>query len=826
MNKFLLTTGIVALLMTGNAHAQCNTLFSEGFESGSYTPTWAVGSAPITWAVTTTNPYAGTYRLEGTGGNSTHLTGLSTTLASSTPSEISWYINPSGPGASNYVLLGDNAITATNCVAFCYWQGGTNIRFVSGVTAVYNCTPGVWHHVEMRNINWTAHTFDIYINNTLVYATFPFRGAGVNSLTRIHLYNFSPGTTGAWDDIRVGGAPVTASSFSSGVACNGGSNGSATTTAAGGDGVYTYNWLPSGGTAAVATGLTAGTYSCIVSDGLGCLDTTTVTVTEPTAITSSLMQTNVSCNGGSNGDAMVTTAGGNPGYTYSWSPSGGTASMESGLIAGSYTCSITDANGCVVTETFVITEPMVLVVAAANNGNVCPGDSATLIGTATGGTANYTYDWMPGNLSGSVVQDNPSAPTTYTLLVTDANGCTDTSTTTVLINTPPTVSLGPDTTVCLGLFLNAQNPGSTYLWNDNSTQQMLGVTATGTFYVTVTDINGCSSSDTVNVTVDTQPNGGIISSSGGVDVCPGDSVFLSSVGDAGALNWWVMLVAAPFWQNVGSGNPFTHGPVTMADTGTYQFMAIASNGVCPDDTSNVITVIVHVPPVVNLSDTMACTGVVLDVTTVGATYLWSDSTTQQQISVSTSGVYSVVVTDQFGCRTSDTANVTITGLPGVGGSASSNSVCQDDANVVLTGTPASGTWSGPGVSGNTFDPSIGTGPQMATYAYTDTNGCTNYAVVTIAVNACVGIEEQTVNEINVYPNPNNGTFNVVLNSASDNLTVEITDLQGRVVLVSSIQNVTAGNTLQIDLTNEAAGTYFMRAITDTEQITQKIIINR
>ncbi|MFP3670128.1 SprB repeat-containing protein, partial [Priestia sp. SIMBA_032] len=117
--------------------------------------------------------------------------------------------------------------------------------------------------------------------------------------------------------------------------CNGGSNGSATVTVTGGTGAYRYLWSPSGGTAATASGLAAGNYTVTVKDANNCQKTANVTIEQPSAlIASAAAQTNVSCNGGTNGSATVSVTGGTGAYTYLWSPSGGTAATASGLAAG------------------------------------------------------------------------------------------------------------------------------------------------------------------------------------------------------------------------------------------------------------------------------------------------------------------------------------------------------------------------------------------------------------------------------------------------------------------------------------------------------------
>ncbi|WP_084403469.1 SprB repeat-containing protein, partial [Epilithonimonas caeni] len=131
------------------------------------------------------------------------------------------------------------------------------------------------------------------------------------------------------------------------VSCNGGSNGSATVGVTGGTTPYTYSWSPSGGTAATATGLAAGTYTVTVKDATNATKTQSFTITEPTAlVATAVSQTNVACNGAATGAATVSASGGTPGYTYSWSPSGGTAATATGLAAGTYTVTITDGNAC------------------------------------------------------------------------------------------------------------------------------------------------------------------------------------------------------------------------------------------------------------------------------------------------------------------------------------------------------------------------------------------------------------------------------------------------------------------------------------------------
>ncbi|MDN3674398.1 T9SS type A sorting domain-containing protein [Flavobacterium branchiarum] len=198
--------------------------------------------------------------------------------------------------------------------------------------------------------------------------------------------------------------------------CIGNPNGTATVSVSGGAGSYTYSWSPSGGTDATATGLTPGDYSVNVTDANGCSKDQSFTITSASQITTSASQTDVSCNGGSDGIATVTASGGTGGYTYSWSPTGGNANEATGLTQGAYTVTVTDSNYCTTTQNFIIIEPTASILSITRSGNILTADQA-----------GATYQWFtcPGtDIIGEVGQSfTPTANGSYGVAIT-LNGCT------------------------------------------------------------------------------------------------------------------------------------------------------------------------------------------------------------------------------------------------------------------------------------------------------------------------------------------------------------------------------------------------------------------
>jgi hypothetical protein len=198
--------------------------------------------------------------------------------------------------------------------------------------------------------------------------------------------------------------------------------------------------------------------------------------------------------------------GGTAPYTYLWS-NGATTEDLAGITAGTYTVTITDANGCTTTASVTITEPTATLGATTTQTDVlCFGNSTGAIDlTINGGTAPYAYLWSNGATSEDLTN---IAAGTYDVTITDGNGCTITSSVTI---TEPTATLAATTTqtdvLCFGnstgaidLTITGGTAPYAYLWSNGATSEDLAGITAGTYTVTITDANGCSTTASVTIT--------------------------------------------------------------------------------------------------------------------------------------------------------------------------------------------------------------------------------------------------------------------------------------------------------------------------------------
>jgi hypothetical protein len=444
------------------------------------------------------------------------------------------------------------------------------------------------------------------------------------------------------------------------------------------------------------------------------------------------------------------------------------------------------------------------VVALGADTAICNGNVLTL----DAGNPGASYMWTDMSAMQTLAVTTAG---TYGVTVTDINGCQGTDSINVMINPLPVVNIGPDTVQCGGsITLDAGNPGLTFLWSDMSNTQTLVVTTTGNYYVTVTDANLCSATDSAMVTINNLP---VVALGPDATQCGGNIVL--DAGNPGLTYEWT--------------DNSTFQTFTVYLSGTYDVTVTDTLTGC--NAADTINITILSQPVVNLgADTVQCGGVItLDAGAGFSTYNWYCSFCNlQTLTANTSGTYMVMVGNGTGCFGYDTINVTINPLPGVGLTAFGAPVCLQATPFTLTnGSPAGGVYSGPGVAAGMFAPSIaGTGSHPITYTVTDANGCSNSTTQNITVNDCIGITESSFNqEVVVYPNPTSGVFNIAISNASfSELNITITDIQGKIVFNETDKNTASEYNKQINLETLGKGIYYVKLSTETGVKIKKLII--
>ena len=315
------------------------------------------------------------------------------------------------------------------------------------------------------------------------------------------------------------------------IQCFGGSNGSISSNTNGGVGSLTYNWS-NGQNTSIDTNLSAGLYSLIVTDSLNCTVSDSIILSEPNELTSTYTQTNVSCYSSNDGGAIVDffggTSGSSPGdtnYILGWAGTPQPIYLPypqtffntsllpppyNAIPAGTFPYTVTDLNGCIIYDTITITEPDSLYITytlSNNNGyNVsCFGDNnATIEIQFNGGTSPFD-NYLNNTLQTGLISNNLSAGN-YTDSIVDLYGCT--ANTSINLNQPSQLNSSIsslDITNCgsndgiINLSVSGGTGTYSYIWSTNDTTEDLGSLSSGTYSVTITDINNCSATNSATI---------------------------------------------------------------------------------------------------------------------------------------------------------------------------------------------------------------------------------------------------------------------------------------------------------------------------------------
>ncbi len=286
-------------------------------------------------------------------------------------------------------------------------------------------------------------------------------------------------------------------------ACYGYSDGSASVSVSGGISGYSYSWIPSGQDSTTALNISAGNHIVTVTDSNGCIISDTIPIDQPSLVYPQINSTNISCYGLTDGYAAISTSGGSPGYTYTWSPNVSSDSTANNLSESIYYVTVTDTKNCFSDTAFTIIEPDSLVASIAFYKDVsCFGfndGSATV--SVTGGTPGFTYIWVPDEDTITSAIINGLTTGVHNVTVSDTNNCIATTTVTIAEPSPVIISASGLTPICFGASttLNASATGGngepySYLWNNGDSDQnpIVSPTSTTTYNVSVTDSLGCT----------------------------------------------------------------------------------------------------------------------------------------------------------------------------------------------------------------------------------------------------------------------------------------------------------------------------------------------
>jgi subtilisin-like proprotein convertase family protein len=564
-------------------------------------------------------------------------------------------------------------------------------------------------------------------------------------------------------------------------------------------GPFTFLWS-NGATTEDLTGLSAGTYTVLVTDTNGCSDSATFNLNNISSLNITSSVTLVTCDGGNNGSIDVTSSGGTLPYTFSWD-NGATTEDISNLTAGTYTLTITDDNGCQFSQGINVGTMPPIVISLDNKSNeFCGQVNGSISINVSGGSGSYGYSWDNGagteditNLIGG----------TYVITVTDANGCQDTASFNI-INDVSNCSAycyltiqsividencGDGTGAIDVTVIDATQP-YVVSWNTGQSVEDISNLVAGTYTITVTDANQCV--ETTNIFVG--------NNTGNLDI-PSAQTSNENCGNSdGAIDITVTGGTLPYTFSWDNGE--TTEDISNLVAGTYIVTITDGNG-CSFNSSYSI---------INSTGNLAANSIIyneicsnsagaINLTVTGnagtLSYLWSNGATTQDLSGLSAGLYSCTITDANGC-------ILVT---------PSYNLINESSTLLLTNTSVTNEDCNNGLGA--IDITIQGGLPPITYAWS--NGATTEDISGLSAgtyNATItdnnGCEVQT-GTINVFNAP--GTLSLTTDFVTDEIcgnnagAIYVTTIGGTSPITYSWSN---GSTSE-DLTNISAGTYSLTA---------------
>jgi large repetitive protein len=484
----------------------------------------------------------------------------------------------------------------------------------------------------------------------------------------------------------------------------------------------TFLWTPGNVTTQEFVALTGGQYTVVVTNAFNCSTTQTTQVIIDNNVPIVNLGNDIAQCGG-----QVTLDAGNTGASYLWNFNNAQTQSIQVNQSGTYNVDVTNACG---TGTGSINVEIGTTPVASISQNINGCNSVILsVGTQPIGT---TFNWNNG--AGTNPTFEATASGTYSVIVTNSASCSiELSTSVTIFNQAPVVDLGTDIISCSDVTLNAQNPGSTYLWSNGATTQTIVVSQSTITPISVSVTNACGTTTSNSIEITISPNLP-------VDLGNNVSACNTTTLDAGTQPTGSTFV----WSNANGVIPGTNQTIVVTESGTYSVLVSAPNGCTGTD--NIIVTIDNTLPIVNIGDANQsnCGTLTLNAGNAGATYLWSTGATTQSIDVASStNNITVDVTNGCGTTTSNSVNVEILTIPAVD-LGPNISQCGSNLSVTLDAgnQPANSTF----VWFNGLLPIAGANTQTITVTQSGI-----YSVVVTGANTCTNIDVVLVSLENGVP---------------------------------------------------------------------------
>jgi gliding motility-associated-like protein len=683
--------------------------------SGSATSySWSPGVSATTGSTVTATPASGTatYTVTGAKGTCT-ATATSTVTVNATPT-----VTVNSPS----ICAGSNATLTANGANTYSWTPATGLSATTG-SVVTSTTSSLTTYTVMGKSSGcsSSATATVTVNPTPTItvnsATICVGGTATLTANGANTYTWNTSALGA----TINPSPTTTTPYTV-TATTGGCISSVTTTVkvnqlptitatsaticAGttatltANGATTYTWSTSSTNATITPAPTITTpYTVTGTDINNCKNTITTTVTVNSSPTISINTATI-CAGGT---ATLTASGAS---TYTWNTSSTNATITpSPTSTASYSVSGT-SNGCSSTKTTTVTVHS-LPNLSVNSATICVGNSATLI--AAGAT---TYTWNTSAISATITP-SPLLTTPYTVTGIDANNCKNVATTTVTVNSLPTISVNTATICTGGTTTLTANGAITYTWNTSAASATISASpiTTTTYTVTGTDIHACKNTATTTVSVNSLPNISVNTAT----ICAGGTTTLTA---SGATSYT--------WNTSATSNSITASPIT---TTTYVVKGVM-NGCSSTKTT---TVTVHNLPTITVNSATICAGNSATLIAAGATtYTWNTGASGTTINISpiTNTVYTVTGIDINACKNKGTSTVTVNSLPII--SVNTATICAGGTATLTANGAATYTWS------TLSTAAIITPSPTTTTIYsvtgTDIHSCKNITTTTVTTN--------------------------------------------------------------------------------------------